>query len=60
MNIIDFRSSHLNALANIDNNFGYILGKLTSISTDKCLSYSLPVRTNFASYAIKYLVYNIL
>ena len=40
----------------MDNNFGYILGKLSSISTDKCLSYSLPVRTTFASYAIKYLV----
>ena len=40
----------------MDNSFGYILGKLSSISTDKCLSYSLPVRTAFASYAIKYLV----
>ncbi len=40
----------------MDNNFGYILGKLSTLSTEKCLRYSRSFRANFTNYAVKYLV----
>jgi hypothetical protein len=47
---------HLETLANMDNNFGYILNTLTTISMSKCLLYSYSQKLNFTGYAVKYLV----
>ncbi len=44
------------ALAMMDDNFGYILNKLSSISAERCSSYSYSVKTNFTKYAVEYLV----
>ncbi len=51
-----YRETYLNALANYNTSFGFILSQVSQYKSSQCSKYSYQARATFAQYAVQYLV----